>query len=202
LLIFNNKFGYPCAWSLPTFVGLKAEKFACDLYLALSVIYTCSNFSCGGNSIFSKYISVTTGNIFIPLYSLYFLRGIIIVTGQIYLGLFFQLVFAATPREHFQPYQGISSPLFHCSSRVVLNTDCISVHIFSNIHWGADKSLARPGRKQLMFLSEWREFPSAPCLAKKNLMTARVSMLLKWRASLTCFRACFLPGRAKDLSAI
>ena len=49
-----------------------------------------------------------------------------------------------------------------------------------------------------MFLSEWHEFPSAPCLAgKKNLMTARVSMLLKSRASLTCFRACFLPGRLR-----
>ena len=36
---------------------------------------------------------------------------------------------------------------------------------------------------------------------KKNLMTARVSMLLKSRASLTCFRVCVLPGRAKDLSA-
>jgi len=35
---------------------------------------------------------------------------------------------------------------------------------------------------------------------KKNL-TARVSMLLKSRASLTCFRASFLPGRAKDFSA-
>jgi len=34
-----------------------------------------------------------------------------------------------------------------------------------------------------------------------NLMTACVSMLLKSRVSLTCFRACFLPGRAKDLSA-
>ena len=52
-----------------------------------------------------------------------------------------------------------------------------------------------------MFLSEWREFPSAPCLAGKNLMTARVSMLLKSRASLTCFRACLLPDRAKDLSS-
>jgi len=54
-----------------------------------------------------------------------------------------------------------------------------------------------------MFLSEWREFPLAPCLAgkKRNLMTAHVSMLLKSLASLTCFRACFLPGRAKDLSA-
>jgi len=37
----------------------------------------------------------------------------------------------------------------------------------------------------LMFLSEWSEFLSAPCLAKKkkNLMTARVSILLKSRAS-------------------
>ena len=52
-----------------------------------------------------------------------------------------------------------------------------------------------------MFLSEWREFLSGPCVAGKNLMTARVSMLLKSRPSLTCFRAYFLSGRAKDLSA-
>jgi len=45
-------------------------------------------------------------------------------------------------------------------------------------------------------------FGALPCRKKKrNLMTARVSMLLKSRASLTCFRAFFLPGRAKDLSA-
>ena len=55
---------------------------------------------------------------------------------------------------------------------------------------------------ELIFRSEWREFPSAPCLAgEKNLMTARVSMLLKSRASLICFRACLFPGRAKDFSA-
>ena len=67
---------------------------------------------------------------------------------------------------------------------------------------GAVKSLVRPGRKKLMFLSEWPEFPSAPCLAVgKYLMTARVSMLLKSRVSLAWFRACFLPGRAKDLQA-
>jgi len=53
-----------------------------------------------------------------------------------------------------------------------------------------------------MFLSEWREFPSAPCLAgEKKLMTARVEMSLKSRASLICFRARFFLGRAKDLSA-
>jgi len=82
----------------------------------------------------------------------------------------------------------------------------------------------------LMFLSEWCEFPSAPCLAgkKKTLMTARVSMLLKSRVSpdmlhfslcnkKTCYSAheqtplsndTIVPvprhrevGRAKDLSA-
>jgi len=36
----------------------------------------------------------------------------------------------------------------------------------------------------LIFLSEWREFPSASALQeKKNLMMALVSMLLKSRAS-------------------
>ena len=58
-----------------------------------------------------------------------------------------------------------------------------------------------------MFLSEWREFSSAPCIGgggvggSGNLMTDCVSILLKSRASLECFRACFLTGRAKDLSA-
>ena len=39
---------------------------------------------------------------------------------------------------------------------------------------------------RLMFLSEWREFTSVPCLARGgggNLMTARVSMVLKSCAS-------------------
>jgi len=43
-----------------------------------------------------------------------------------------------------------------------------------------------------MFLPESREFSLAPCLAGRGGgdLTARVSMLLKSRASLTCFRAC------------
>jgi len=67
---------------------------------------------------------------------------------------------------------------------------------------GADKSLARPGRKQanVSIRMAWISFGALPCRKKKNL-TAHVSMLLKSRASLTCFRARFLPGRAKDLSA-
>ena len=47
----------------------------------------------------------------------------------------------------------------------------------------------------------WISFRRLALQEKKNLMTARVSMLLKSRASLTCFRVCFLPCRAKDLSA-
>ena len=69
----------------------------------------------------------------------------------------------------------------------------------------ADKSLARPGRKQAIVSVRmaWISFGALPCRKKKkkNLMTACVLMLLKSRASLTCFWACFLPGRAKDLSA-
>jgi len=61
---------------------------------------------------------------------------------------------------------------------------------------GADKSLARPGRKQAIVSVRmvWISFGALPCRKKKNLTTARVSMLLKSRTSLTCFRACFLPG--------
>jgi len=68
---------------------------------------------------------------------------------------------------------------------------------------GAEKSLARPGRKQanISVRMAWISFGALPYRKKKDLMTARFSMLLKSRASLTCFRACFLPGRAKDLSA-
>ena len=47
----------------------------------------------------------------------------------------------------------------------------------------------------------WIFFGTLPCRKKETLMKARVSILLKSRASLTCFRTCFLPGRAKDLSA-
>ena len=54
---------------------------------------------------------------------------------------------------------------------------------------------------KVMFLSECREYPSAPCLAGGKNLIARVSMLLKSLATMTCFRACFLPDLAKDLSA-
>ena len=74
--------------------------------------------------------------------------------------------------------------------------------VFGHNQRGADKSLVRPGRKQanVSVRIASTSFGTLPCRGKK-MMTARVSMLLKSRASLTCFRACFLPSRAKDLSA-
>jgi len=71
-----------------------------------------------------------------------------------------------------------------------------------NFLQGADKSLAWPGSQQgnVSVRMAWISFGALPCRGKK-ILTAGISMLLKSRASLTCFRACFLPGRAKDLSA-
>jgi len=65
---------------------------------------------------------------------------------------------------------------------------------------GAGKSLARSGKKQANISVRMASisFGALPC-RKRNLMAACVSVLLKSRASLTCFRACFFSGRAKDL---
>ena len=77
-----------------------------------------------------------------------------------------------------------SKPLY---SEIALSRKAFAIgHMY--MYRGADKSLARRGRKQANFS------------VKMALLTARVSML-KLRTSLTCFRACFRPGRAKDLSA-
>ena len=74
--------------------------------------------------------------------------------------------------------------------------------VTERLYRGTDKSLAQPGRKQanVSVRMLWISCSALP-RRRKNLMTAHVSMLLKLHASLTCFRACFLPGRAKDLSA-
>ena len=77
------------------------------------------------------------------------------------------------------------------------------IYVLSSLQYrGPDKSFARPGRKKanVSVRMAWISFGALPCQKKKN-HDARVSMLLKPRASLTCFQACFLPGRAKDLSA-
>ena len=73
---------------------------------------------------------------------------------------------------------------------------------FCQVYRDADKSLARPGRNHtnVSVRMAWISFGALP-YRKRNLMTSRFSISLKSRASLTCFRVCFLPGRAKDLLA-
>ena len=77
-----------------------------------------------------------------------------------------------------------------------------NVCMYVCMYTGADKSLARPGRKQanVSVRMVWISFGALPC-KNRNLMTARVSILLESRSFRTFFRACFLPGRVKDLSA-
>ena len=91
--------------------------------------------------------------------------------------------------------------IVHSKAAKKIRYPTVLIFILSWMYWGADKSLAWPGRKQanVYFRMAWISFGALPC--KQKMMTASVSMLLKSRASLTCFRACFLPGRAKDLSA-
>ena len=67
---------------------------------------------------------------------------------------------------------------------------------------GADNSLNLPVRKQanISVRMAWNSFGVLPYRKKENLMTTRVSMLLKSCASLISFRGTYIPGRAKDLS--
>jgi len=114
--------------------------------------------------------------------------------------------------------------LVYLYSNSCINIMLVSVRVQSTLMriyfalcMGADKSLARSGRKEanVSVRMAWISFGALPCSGcvcvcvcvwggggGGNLMTASVSMLLKSRASLICFRACFLPGRAKDLSAL
>jgi len=52
-----------------------------------------------------------------------------------------------------------------------------------------------------MFLSEWCEFPSAPCLAGKNEVDDSSRLDVVEIVRVPDLLTCFLPGRAKDLSA-
>jgi len=81
------------------------------------------------------------------------------------------------------------------------NQELVHIQLKQRHYRGSDKSLARPGRKQANVCQNGVNFLRRLALQGGDLMTAHVSMLLKSRVSLICFRACFLPGRAKDLSA-
>jgi hypothetical protein len=87
-------------------------------------------------------------------------------------------------------------------STCVMSPYCTSMALYS----GADKSLARPGRKEVNVSVRMARISFGALLCKrggggKALRTARVPWLLKRGAYRTNSRACFRPARAKDLSA-
>jgi len=67
---------------------------------------------------------------------------------------------------------------------------------------GAGKALARPGRKQpRKHVRDARDFKNIETLAFIKLFFLQVKARKEFHAILTETLACFLPGRAKDLSA-
>jgi len=70
------------------------------------------------------------------------------------------------------------------------------------IHRGADKSLARPGRKQARkHVRDARDFNNIETRADIKFLFLQGKAPKEIHAILTETVACFLPGRAKDLSA-
>jgi len=67
---------------------------------------------------------------------------------------------------------------------------------------GADKSLARPGRKEAgKHVIEARDFNNIETRAVIKFFLMQIKAPKEIHAILTETLACFLPGRAKDLSA-
>jgi len=67
---------------------------------------------------------------------------------------------------------------------------------------GADKSLARPGRKQARkHVRDARDFNKIEMRAVIKFIFLQSTSRKEIRAILTEILACFIPGRAKDLSA-
>ena len=78
------------------------------------------------------------------------------------------------------------------------------VHMYRYVHkyMGADKSLARPGRKQARkHASEARDFNNIETRAVIKFLFLQGKAPKEIHAILTETLACFFPGRAKDLSA-
>jgi hypothetical protein len=70
------------------------------------------------------------------------------------------------------------------------------------MYWGADKSLTRPGREQARkHVRDARDFNNIETRAVIEFSSLQGKALKEIHAILTETLACFLSGRAKDLSA-
>jgi hypothetical protein len=83
-----------------------------------------------------------------------------------------------------------------------LSLDCIEEWVVSFFCRGADKSLARPGRKKARkHIRDARDFNNIEKRAVIAFAFQQGKAPKEIHAILTETLACFLPGRAKDLSA-
>ena len=79
----------------------------------------------------------------------------------------------------------------------------IYIYIYIYIKQGADNSLALPGRKQAgKHVRDEREFNNIETLAVVKFFFLQGKAPKEIHAILIKTLACFLPGRAKDLSAL
>jgi hypothetical protein len=75
-------------------------------------------------------------------------------------------------------------------------------NVVYNKYWGADKSLARPGRKQAQkHVSDLHYFNNIEMQAVIKFVFLQRKAPKEIHTIVTETLACFLPGRAKDLSA-
>jgi len=78
----------------------------------------------------------------------------------------------------------------------------MTINLVLNMYRGADKSLARPGRKQAQkHVRDARDFNNIETRAVIKLFFLQGKVPKEIHAILTDTLACFLPGWAKDLSA-
>ena len=119
-----------------------------------------------------------------------------------------RLFWFATENSDWYPF---ATDLHSCNSRDVrILTRCKwnlrHLGNLRSVEWyrGADKSLARLRRKQANVSARmaWISFGALPCRKKKTWWELASRCCWNRARRLTCFRACFLPGRAKDLSAL
>jgi len=99
-------------------------------------------------------------------------------------------------RAWFNPKHALYSAKKNCN---LLITHAIYIYIYK----GADKSLARPGRKQpRKHVRDARDFNNIETRAVIKFLFLQDKAPKEIHAILTETLACFLPGRAKDLSAL
>jgi len=94
-------------------------------------------------------------------------------------------------------FDGRYRVVFSCN-----NSKCINVLKKGWNYGGADKSLARPGRKQARkHVRDARDFNNIETRAVRFFFFLQGKAPKEIHAILTETSTCFIPGRAKDLSA-